>query len=436
MAMPARPSGRSLGLLPALLLAGCGGASNPSSEAVYPRATGFLADAPVLNLRYRTGTGTGSTGDGGAFRYYPGESVTFLIGDLSLPATLGRERLTPIEIYGSATDRAANQVNQPAFNLALLLLSLDRDRDPANGIVVSDATDAALTAAGLDGLDFNVVAEAFRAAIAPFVALSDTTGTAPATVDETLRYLAASLGAMPADSDGDGLFDYADATPSGGGDGEAGSCTTDASALVVAGAVTASFSFDLPVWAGLGLTPNAFIGAEGNGLPVGPASAATDLLDVPAAGDFDPLAPQVHPGNSPGAAYADAGRRTARPTSLRYDAADAATLLDSLQGEISLAGVSRWTVSPERGGGQLLFGDYNVFYNRVAGTWELVNRIDFPLTTFTLGNAQVTTAPGQRFTVTGDLVGSPALALLLGDALGRDFGDFRLDVACATTPAP
>jgi hypothetical protein len=72
----------------------------------------------------------------------------------------------------------------------------------------------------------------------------------------------------------------------------------------------------------------------------------------------------------------------------------------------------------------------------VAGTWELVNRIDFPLTTFTLGNAQVTTAPGQRFTVTGDLVGSPALALLLGDALGRDFGDFRLDVACATTPAP
>jgi hypothetical protein len=163
---------------------------------------------------------------------------------------------------------------------------------------------------------------------------------------------------------------------------------------------------------------------------------ATDLLDVPAAGDFDPLAPQVHPGNLPGAVYADAGRRTARPTSLRYDATDPATLLAGIQGEVSLAGVSRWTVAPERGGGQLLFGDYNVVYNTGAGTWEIVNRIDFPLTVFTLGSVQVTTGPGQRFVVTGDLLGSPALALLLGDALGRDFGDFALDVACAPPVAP
>ena len=137
--------------------------------------------------------------------------------------------------------------------------------------------------------------------------------------------------------------------------------------------------------------------------------------------------------NPPGTVYADPTRRTANQTSFTYSATDPSTLASTASGEVSLAGVSRWTVSPELGGGQLLFGDYNLLYNATTATWELVNHIDFPLTTFTLGNAQVTTGPDQSFTVSGDLIGSVALNILLSGALGVDLGDFRFEGACATT---
>jgi len=212
----------------------------------------------------------------------------------------------------------------------------------------------------------------------------------------------------------------------------------DTDGLKSLGEATATIRFGLATWAGLGLTLNSFIGVEGIGLTVGPTSDAVDLLDVPSPVGFSADDPQAHPLNPAGVAYADPSRRTARATDFRYDATDPATFIATATGQMGFAGVSRWTVSPDRGGGQLLFGDYNLFYNGATSTWELVNRIDFPLTTFTLGNAQVTTAPGHRFTITGDLIGAVALGILLGDALGVDFGDIRIEGRCvpeATDPS-
>jgi len=420
-------------VLASLLAGGCGGGgSNPSTDEVYPLLTGYFLDSPVGNVEYRTATRQGFTGPDGAFSYLAGERVTFVIGPVVLPATPGRDAITPVQIFGSADDRTNNRVNRPAFNLATFLLSLDQDSDPANGIFVSDATRDALLASGLDDLDFDVLAEDFAATIAPSIAASGTaTGQVPATT-VVLQHLETSLGATPADSDADGLYDFEDPLPfdpDNGGPDEPAECLVDNNGLQTLGEAEATVRFDRQKWAAAGLTQNSFIGAEGNGLPVGPVDGE-DLLDVPAPPDFDPDLAFLHTLNPPGTVYADATRRTQVPGPFHYDATSPATLLATASGRIGLAGVSRWTVSPDRGGGQLLFGDYELFYNGASGTWELVNRIDFPLTTFTLGNAVLTTVPGQAFTLSGDMIGSVALNILLAGGLGEDFGDFRLEGRC------
>ncbi|MEQ1800998.1 MAG: hypothetical protein ABL989_03685 [Gammaproteobacteria bacterium] len=435
--MRATPSLAFVPVIASLLAGGCGGGSNPSTDEVYPLLTGYFLDSPVGNVEYRTATRQGFTGTDGAFGYLAGERVTFVIGPVMLPATPGRDAITPVQIFGSADDRTNNRINRPAFNLATLLLSLDQDSDPANGIFVSDGTRAALLASGLEDLDFDVLAEDFAATIAPAIAASSTaTGQVPATT-VVLQHLATSLGATSADSDADGLYDFEDPLPfdpDNGGPVEPAQCLLDSNGLQTLGQAEATVSFDREKWAAAGLTQNSFIGAEGNGLLVGPVDGE-DLLDVPAPSEFDPDLAFLHTMNSPGAVYADATRRTQVPVPFLYDATNSATLLATASGRIGLAGVSRWTVSPDRGGGQLLFGDYDLFYNGASGTWELVNRIDFPLTTFTLGNAVLTTGAGQDFTLSGDLIGSVALNILLAGGLGEDFGDFRLEGRCQLAAA-
>lgn len=191
-----------------------------------------------------------------------------------------------------------------------------------------------------------------------------------------------------------------------------------------------TMTFDHAVWAEFGLTINNFVGAEANGLVVGPASGI-DLLDVATAPGFTAAGPHLYAVNGPGTVFADPSRRTQNPTNFSYDATTPATLVATASGQIALAGVSRWTVSPDFGGGQLVFGDYNLIYNATASRWELVNHIDFPSVAFTLANVVTTTGPNGAFSITGDMIGSPILNLLLAGAFGRDFGEFRFE-----TPAP
>jgi hypothetical protein len=184
---------------------------------------------------------------------------------------------------------------------------------------------------------------------------------------------------------------------------------------------------DLEVFAEWGLTLDGFIGAEGNALPVGPL-AGEDLLDTTNA---EVTSPQVHTLNSPGVDVTPDPRRRAPPTGFVYSAA---TLPASASGAIALAGVSRWTVDPAQGGGKLLFGDYALSWNASTSQWVVSNYIDFSVPAFTLANAQMTTGPGDAFSVSGDLIGTSSLALLLAGASGRDFGHFAfstIEIACA-----
>ena len=112
-------------------LASCGGGGGSSSN---PTSTGVFVDSPVINIGYRTETQNGVTNSRGEFKYFPGETVTFFIGDLEFPSVLADERVTPLDMAD------ADDVFHPTVvNIARLLQTLDKDGDASNGITIADS---------------------------------------------------------------------------------------------------------------------------------------------------------------------------------------------------------------------------------------------------------------------------------------------------------
>ena len=122
------------------VLVSCGGGGGSSS---HPPSTGVFVDSPVINIGYRTETQNGVTNSRGEFKYHPGETVTFFIGDLEFPPVLADERVTPLDM--ADTDDVFHPM---VVNIARLLQTLDKDGDTSNGITISD--DAWRHAAQLD----------------------------------------------------------------------------------------------------------------------------------------------------------------------------------------------------------------------------------------------------------------------------------------------
>jgi hypothetical protein len=119
-------------------LAGCGGGSSSN-----PPSIGVFVDSPVINIGYRTETENGVTNARGEFKYHPGETITFFIGDLEFPSVLAGERVTPLDM--AETDDITHPM---VINIARLLQTMDKDGDPTNGITIADA--ASTTAVQLD----------------------------------------------------------------------------------------------------------------------------------------------------------------------------------------------------------------------------------------------------------------------------------------------
>ena len=106
----------------------------------------FLA---VEGLGYRTPSFSGLTDGSGTFRYRDGETVEFFLGGVALGEAIGAAELTPFDLAGAApvTEeaelRTALEDHQRVdaldlvSNIMLLLLTLDRDQDPDNGIDLS-----------------------------------------------------------------------------------------------------------------------------------------------------------------------------------------------------------------------------------------------------------------------------------------------------------
>lgn len=146
---------------------GSGDDQTNTPETTTPK-TGVFLDEPVGGINYQTETQSGVTNAQGNYTYFPGETVTFSIGDIIFPPTDAAPIVTPLDMVG-ATDLTDTSL----INIVRLLQSLDVDGDPTNGIEINSAAHAAAT-----GLIISFDSLTFDADVANLVANSGSVTTA------------------------------------------------------------------------------------------------------------------------------------------------------------------------------------------------------------------------------------------------------------------
>jgi len=143
-----------------LLIAGCGHDDGESNEQA--ELSGVLQAGNVSGVHYRTPTREGVTDASGTFKYLAGETVAFSIGGIQLGSAPGSTAITPFTLAGMTpptTEPAlrreldrASRTRSPfvrAINMQRLLLALDADNNPANGLDLR-GREATLESATLD----------------------------------------------------------------------------------------------------------------------------------------------------------------------------------------------------------------------------------------------------------------------------------------------
>lgn len=129
----------------ALVALGAGCSGGAAEQEPGPIRTGVFVDSPVANVSYTTKTLSGLTNASGEFSYRDGEEVTFSIGALRFPSATAAPVVTPMTLAGTT-----DTTNPMAINIARLLMSLDEDGDPTNGIQVPAGAAAAAAPADVD----------------------------------------------------------------------------------------------------------------------------------------------------------------------------------------------------------------------------------------------------------------------------------------------
>lgn len=129
---------------------------------------GVFVDSLVEGINYQTETLSGVTNAAGEYSYVAGESVTFMIGNISFPTVQAKGTITPLDLAKTAD---INDIT--VVNMVRLLVSLDIDADPSNGITIP--TDAHTAATGMS-LDFS--SSTFEVDVANLVANSGSPNTA------------------------------------------------------------------------------------------------------------------------------------------------------------------------------------------------------------------------------------------------------------------
>ena len=140
-------------LLLTLVLVACGGGGdggspNPSGTPTPPpeTLTGVFVDSPVSGANYSTDTQSGMTNSVGEYDYVDGEMVTFSIGGIVLGTAMAGPVVTPLMLVDGATDANDSRVT----NIVRLLMTLDSDGNPDNGLEIPADTHTAAAALSVD----------------------------------------------------------------------------------------------------------------------------------------------------------------------------------------------------------------------------------------------------------------------------------------------
>jgi hypothetical protein len=100
----------------------------------------------VIGLNYNCGGNAGVTDSLAQFQYVTGQTCTFSIGGITLGTGTGAALMYPVSLVAGAQPGVDNDA---VSDIARLLLSLDDDANPNNGIVISAAVRSALAGASL-----------------------------------------------------------------------------------------------------------------------------------------------------------------------------------------------------------------------------------------------------------------------------------------------
>ena len=142
-----------------LVLTACGGGGDdPPVPPVPPvtASTGVFVDGVVDGLNYETPTFFGTTNNAGEYDFLPGETVTFSIGGIVLGSTTAGPVVTPLTLVSGAKDHE----NLVVTNIVRLLLTLDGDGNPNNGISIPPKTTAAAVGLSVDFTTTNLTTDA------------------------------------------------------------------------------------------------------------------------------------------------------------------------------------------------------------------------------------------------------------------------------------
>ncbi len=180
------PMARIAVLTGAAFLAACnsggssssGAASTPGAPTVDARQGQFI-DAPVSGISYSTDGGVTHqlTDAEGFFEYQDGDIVYFSLGGIEFGSASGADILQPIDLQQDSA--------QAASNMARVLLTLDRDGAPANGIQISDIVRQRAQSLSLPATAFDISPEDL-----PASALADFARSANQDGERTLRSVA------------------------------------------------------------------------------------------------------------------------------------------------------------------------------------------------------------------------------------------------------
>lgn len=112
-------------------LSACGGSGSRFVDSAVV-LDGVFKDSNVAGLSYESGVHKGKTNAAGKFRYEEGEDVSFSLGKIEFGSGLGKPVMTPVDLVenGKLTDTAV-------VNRVRLLMMLDKDNTPGNGIEIS-----------------------------------------------------------------------------------------------------------------------------------------------------------------------------------------------------------------------------------------------------------------------------------------------------------